>query len=777
MPKTASHLNKTDSVCIFPGKRAMLFARYHFLYLVIPIILLLAACGQRPPIETTILPSAEESATPFLNVQVASAQSEQTPTKVTPAEVTPTEAVPTAASGVAFPTLTPTALVPASTPAPASTRAAGARTPTPRTTRDANAAAQATTSTVAADEPACFGSINGSVVADLNGNGQAESGEPGVRGAKLFLYNASGVVGLYTTGNGQFYFPGLVAGKYTLTAAPPAGFTPAGPPTFELELECEATLTQNILLNAPSAQVLPSPTRTATGASRITPVASQQGTPRASTSGSGSSNFKPFTVAAVYDIAGCGALNAPGLYRLATSLSSQWDCIQINSDNVIFDCQGYALNGTEWNGYGVVVHQIGNVLSQRPPRNIEIRNCKSEKHKYGIFVDAADNLYIHDNELSNQFRDTDERNFGQFLGLTEGGGMRIGTTTNALIENNRTDNSAIGIDIRNGSGITVRGNTSHANTAWGIHLYNVQFSQVERNTTTDNLRYCTWGNGTVGPGCDAGGIMLQSGSSRNVIKDNIITGANGNGIFIKAHGTACGDGNTISGNTISGSLYNAVELSFCRDNKIEANKISNSLDGIWLGFATNNALVGNEITDLANHGVISWNSSENNISTNTIINSREALYFYTGEYDREQFFFVQGTPEDHVSRGNCLCDNTLLNNAVAAIHLSNSLRNQITENRLTNNGVNFVMEGNTAGNIIENNVIEGGSYHFDAPRPHYAGVTRPAALTAYRANGRVLSQAEFRQAILTDSPHESFDLRWFKTKLRATLGLEAIPIE
>jgi parallel beta-helix repeat protein len=590
-------------------------------------------------------------------------------------------------------------------------------------------------------------------------------------GAKLFLYNASGVVGLYTTGNGQFYFPGLVAGKYTLTAAPPTGYIPSGPPSYDLELKCGDTLTQNILLIS-GAQGTATPTPTAVSRSKITPVASEQGTPRASKSGAGSSNFKPFTVAAVYDIAGCGSITAPGLYRLAQSLTSQWDCIQIYSDNVIFDCQGYSLNGTDLNGYGVVVHQIGNVLSQRPARNIEIRNCKSQKHKYGIFIDAADNLYVHDNTLVNHFRDTDERNFGQFLGLTEGGGMRIGSTTNALIADNRTDNSATGIDVRNSSGVTLRGNTANGNSAWGVHFYNVQYSEISENTTTDNLRYCAWGNGTIGPGCDAGGIMLESGSSRNVIKNNTITGSNGNGIFIKAHGTACGDENLIQGNIISGSLYNAIELSFCQDNKLENNRISNSLDGIWLGFAKNNAVTGNHLQDLANHGIISWNSRDNNVSTNTVINSREGLYFYSSDYDREQFFFVQGSPEDHTSRGNCLCDNTLNANVVAAFHLNNSLKNQITHNRLTNNGVNFLMEGNTAGNIIQDNVIEGGSWNIGSPRARNASFSnKPGALTAYNGNGRALTRAEFVRTIATDNPMDPWDLKWFKWKMRITLGL------
>lgn len=741
----------------------MSFARFHSIILATTFVLLLAACGQRPPIETTILAPANESPTPFSNLQVASAQTEQT--------LTPTEAAPTLEL-----TATPVELPsPTEPPAPSlepTQVVSASQTITASASITPGAPAAVVSASANASETLCFGSINGSVVHDLNANGQAESGEPGILGAKLFLYNASGVVGLYTTGNGQFYFPGLVAGKYTLTAAPPASYTPAGPPSYELELKCEQTLTQNILMLAGTPAVTRTATPTAQSKSKITPVANQQGTPRASKSSPGDSNFKAFQVGAVYDIAGCGALNAPGLYRLATSLTSKWDCIQIYSDNVIFDCQGYSLNGTDANGYGVVVHQIGNVLSQRAAHNIEIRNCKSSNHKYGIFVDAADNLYIHDNTLTDNFRDTDERSFGQFLGLAEGGGMRIGSTTNALIANNQADNSAIGIDVRNSTGVMVRGNHAAKNTAWGVHFYNVQFSEISDNTTADNLRYCTWGSGTVGPGCDAGGIMLQSGSSRNVIKNNTITGSNGNGIFVKAHGTPCGDGNVISGNTVSGSLYNAIELSFCRDNKIQENRINNSLDGIWLGFAQNNAVTGNQLQDLGNHGVISWNSSDNNISTNKIVNSREALYFYSSDYDREQFFFVQGSPEDHTSRGNCLCDNTLLSNAVAAIHLNNSLKNQITQNHLTNNGINFIMEGNTAGNIIQDNVIEGGSYNLDAPRPQYAGFTAsPNALRVYREDGTALGPDEFRRALLTDSPADSFDLRWFKLKMRLSLAL------
>lgn len=748
--------------------------RFQTVFILLALGFAIVGCGQRPPLETSLLPAPDESATPFVNVNVAAASTEQgtaTPQGTGEATLAATTVPETpAATETAVPSLATD--TPAATVAPTLTVSATLTV----TTNEVVSPTNSTPAASAAQTPAadCFGSINGSVIADLNGNGQPESGEPGILGAKLFLYNSSGVVGLYTTGNGQFYFPGLVAGKYTLTAAPPNGFTAASPPSYELDVKCSATITQNILMNngaAPSGATTRTPS--SSSRSKITPVAGAQGTPRANKGDTGNSKFKAFDVSAVYDIGGCGAITAPGLYRLALSLTSQWDCIQINSDNVIFDCQGYSLNGMDGNGYGIVVHQVGNLLSQRPARNIEIRNCKSSKHKYGIFVDAADNLYIHDNVITDNFRDTDARNFGQFLGLTEGGGIRVGSTTNALIANNTSNGSAIGIDVRSGSGITVRGNTTNGNTAWGVHFYNVQFSEISSNNAADNLRYCTWGNGTVGPGCDAGGIMLQAGSSKNVVRDNVISGSNGNGIFIKAHGTPCGDGNIIQNNTISGALYNAIELSFCRDNQLMGNRISNSLDGIWLGFATNNTInAGNELRDLSNHGIISWNSSNNNVSTNTIVNSRIGLYFYSSDYDRQQFYFVQGSPADHISTGNCLCDNTLLNNASAAIYLNNSLKNQITNNRLTNNGINFMMEGNTAGNIIQDNVIQGGSLNIDAPRPRYALFSnKPAALTAYDAFGRVLARAQVLRALATDWPGDTFDLRWFKAKMRISLGL------
>jgi protocatechuate 3,4-dioxygenase beta subunit len=61
---------------------------------------------------------------------------------------------------------------------------------------------------------------------DLNGNGLADSGEPGIAGVTVGLLNESGVaVGSTTTdATGHYQFPGLVPGYYSLVFTAPAGY-------------------------------------------------------------------------------------------------------------------------------------------------------------------------------------------------------------------------------------------------------------------------------------------------------------------------------------------------------------------------------------------------------------------------------------------------------------------------------------------------------------------------------------------------------------------------
>ncbi len=397
----------------------------------------------------------------------------------------------------------------------------------------------------------------------------------------------------------------------------------------------------------------------------------------------------------------CGAITGPGIYQLTADLAANSDCISIQSSQVVLDCAGYAIRGTNSTGYGIIIRKFG-LLGDQIPNNVEVRNCRLSKWKYGIYVESAAHLNLHDNESSDNFDDVQSGSrFGQFLGMTEGGGIRLNYVTDSELANNRTMRQAIGIDVRNSSNVRVTNNTASNNSAWGINLMRTQNSQVAGNTTADNIRQCTWGSGVIGLGCDAGGIILQDGSNHNLLMNNLVTGQNGNGIFIKAHAQACGSDNTILSNTITGALYNSIELGFCTGNKISGNTMRDSIDAVFLSFSHDVEITNNTIANMKNHGIIVVNSHNIMASGNQITDSNEALYFHTEDYDHT--FFSWLPPGDYLSHDNCLCGNTLQSNTVA-IHLKDSRNNQVTNNTFRNNARAILLQGKTDGTNMQGSI-------------------------------------------------------------------------
>ncbi len=401
----------------------------------------------------------------------------------------------------------------------------------------------------------------------------------------------------------------------------------------------------------------------------------------------------------------CAEIWQSGYYVMANDFktkSKRFNCMIVQASDVVIDCNGHSIEGLNYQGYAFLIRKYGFPLLQTP-NNVEIRNCKAFRGLAGMFAEAGTNLYIHDNDFSNNYADVDSRRYGNFLGLTEGGGIHLDHVQGARIENNTTNNGAIGIDVRNSDSVFIRNNTAVNNSAWGINLLNTQNSQVAGNTLKDNVRYCTWGSGVVGPGCDAGAVILQDGASHNVVRNNTITGQNGSGIFIKAHNLRCGDDNVIQDNKITDAMYNAVELGFCAGNKIIGNEITGNgttYVGVSFGFDSGTEIRDNKISNMRNQGIDSWNSRDAVIQGNQIINSREGIFFYWNTWDPKQFGFLAPSPDNYASRDNTIADNLLRDNSVAGIHLSNSIQNRVTGNTFVNNGQDVWVEGKQDGNVI-----------------------------------------------------------------------------
>lgn len=400
------------------------------------------------------------------------------------------------------------------------------------------------------------------------------------------------------------------------------------------------------------------------------------------------------------NLSACATIWEPGYYKLTSDIKTpEYDCFYVQSRNVVFDCDNHTIEGNNYQGHGFFVRKWGFPL-QQTPENIEIKNCRVLHHRTGIFVGGGIKVNIHDNNLSDNLDTVDKARFGIFLGMTEGGGLRLDSVKGGVAENNITNNEAIGIDVRDSDSVIVRSNTANHNSAWGISLLNTSHSQVVRNTVRDNIRYCAWGDGAIGRGCDAGGIILQDGASHNLVSGNVVAGENGNGIFIKAHASRCGDDNEIRGNTITDAVYNAVEFSFCTGNRVIGNTISGSYDAIWFGFSSNVEIRDNVINNMNNHGIISYNSRNSVVENNRVTASREGIFFYWDTWDPKRFFFLTPTPDNYASRNNVIQNNTLRDNAVAGVHLSNSVQNTIAGNSFTNNGQTIWVEGKNTGNQI-----------------------------------------------------------------------------
>lgn len=401
-----------------------------------------------------------------------------------------------------------------------------------------------------------------------------------------------------------------------------------------------------------------------------------------------------------FAIHNCGAITKAGGYFLTGNIGGDGDCLNIRASNVVLDCQGNAVQGANFNGVGIVVRKLG-ILGSERAKNVEIRNCTVSGYRYGIYVEGSSGVFIHHNTATRNFDDVDGRRYGIFLGMVEGGGIRLNESDNGRIENNNTNTQAIGIDVRSSTNIHIRNNDSSNNSAWGINLIQTTNSEVSGNTANGNVRYCTWGAGVVGPGCDAGGITMQDGSSGNHILNNEVGSGNGNGIFIKAHGVPCGNNNVIAGNHIHDIMYNAIELGFCTGNQIIGNNLHNSIDGIWMGFSKGNVIKDNTIANMNNHGIIVLNSLENQVSGNQIINAREGIYFFWEQKNPGDFWWldVNAFP----SRNNQIFNNTLRDNAGSGIFLQDSTDNQIHDNVFGNNAKNIKMQGNTNGNDIRDN--------------------------------------------------------------------------
>ncbi len=127
---------------------------------------------------------------------------------------------------------------------------------------------------------------------------------------------------------------------------------------------------------------------------------------------------------------------------------------------------------------------------------------------------------------------------------------------------------------------------------------------------------------------------------------------------------------------------------------------SGSFDAVFFGFTTGTVVRDNVISNMRNHGIISGNSRGSVVENNQITNAREGIYFYWAKWDPKEYFFLTPTPDQYALRDNTIANNTLTDNAAAAIRLSDFTNGRAVGNIFDKNARNIWLEGKTDGSVI-----------------------------------------------------------------------------
>ncbi|HOO53398.1 MAG TPA: NosD domain-containing protein [Methanothrix sp.] len=496
--------------------------------------------------------------------------------------------------------------------------------------------------------------INGSKFYDADGNGSWDSGEPGLEGWEVRLWDADNgtlINSTVTDLNGSYGFE-VPAGNYTVSEALMPGWVQTYPPSGNYTI----SLTD---YNATGIDFgnLPLPA----GASIKVNKTSRS-------SGTLPGNEVFFTI----------NVSNPGTSRLdpvilRDYLPSGLDYISSNPEGIIDGNDIVWIFGPMDPGNSTIVDLVARINSSASGILTNIVNATGaptegnnvtdvDAYEINVFesiqaaIDAAspgDTIVVpsgtyYENVVVN--KQLTLRGVGS--PIVDAGGVGSAITISAdgcileeFVARNSGDLDA-GIDVTSNDNI-ITGNAVNGNS------YGVRLDSSSNNTISSNSAI----NNTYN------GLLLWSANS-NIILKNEATGSIYDGILLWS-----ANNNNVSGNTATGNDRSGIGIWSSSDNIITGNTAGNNNEGICLIESSGNTVTGNTATDNSGFGIVLDSSSDNNnVSGNTASDNRD-----TGIY-------LNITSDNNIISGN-----TANGNDWDGIILSFSCGNTITGNTASGN--------------------------------------------------------------------------------------------
>lgn len=465
--------------------------------------------------------------------------------------------------------------------------------------------------------------------------------------------------------------------------------------------------------------------------------------------------FIPAMVAAV-DIDSCQTISSPGSYELNQSIDANTSCFDINANNVVFDCQGYYINGSESNLsdsaiYGIIVNNNDNVT---------IQNCPISWWYTGIRQYAgSDDMTIYNNTFSGNFTYAFRGSNGNYNLTFDSNNITIDAGYSFYMSNvngwvNVTNNYVSGTggtiyaydgvgpwyvanNNMTGTGLALRGDNIIAeyNTVTdslaGAQVLYADNVTIQHNTFynvtkgvydwTGNTNIEIWNNTMTGgyPGAFAYGIWAQGQNNINhSIHDNEITGfASG----IQSWSTSYAEyyNNYIHDNSGPGIGISAYPAQPALNISIHDNIIDNNAGtGIGVDTAYNSSIYNNNITTTTSNGVGLSDTGNVDIWNNRILHAGlYGMHINSSVTDTNAYNnYIYNTTNDGVRTNGTTYNVNLYNNELDLIGsdgflLSGTINGTWNNNTITNTtGYCFNIIGGTGNDIENNTMINCGSH-------------------------------------------------------------------
>jgi parallel beta-helix repeat protein len=347
-------------------------------------------------------------------------------------------------------------------------------------------------------------------------------------------------------------------------------------------------------------------------------------------------------------------------------------------------------------------------------QNCSVNNNKFLSNRYGIRLDGSSNNYITDNIV--------------FTSSWDGIHLVSSSNNNLVKGNNASKNNGMGIRVKGSIVNNVTDNYAFNN--WdGIRLESSDRNKVTNNLVLDNTYgiYLRWSEGNLfanNTAIENGiGIYIRESVCNNATKNTMYE----NGIVVDGFSKNLWNTHDIDiTNTVNGrpvyywknmtggivpSDAGQVILANCTNVRIENQTITNSSQGISLGYSYRNNVLNNNISWNSNKAVYLCGADENNITDNIVSNNQ-----YSGIYlwECNSNYIASNTVHSvglfaiyaRDSHGNNFIKNDIYESS-RGIHIYLSSGNNITRNSVSSSsecGLYFhYSDGN---NITQNNVFE-----------------------------------------------------------------------